>query len=133
MGCVARKAPGGLEMVGEHTTVEGAMRTGRPAGVEALVTVRGLTKRFDDRTAVDGISFEIGRGEIFGLLGPNGAGKSTTVNMLSTYLPPDGGEIVIGGHSLRDGMAVKHLVGVVPQELALYEELTARENLDFFA
>jgi len=100
---------------------------------DALVTARGLTKRFGERTAVDGVSFNIGRGKIFGLLGPNGAGKSTTVNMLSTYLPPDGGEVTIAGHSLRESMIVKHLIGVVPQELALYDDLTARENLAFFA
>jgi ABC-2 type transport system ATP-binding protein len=98
-----------------------------------MVAVRRLTKRFGERVAVDGISFAIGRGEIFGLLGPNGAGKSTTVNMLSTYLTPDGGEITVAGHTLRDAMAVKRLVGVVPQELALYDDLTALENLDFFA
>ncbi len=98
-----------------------------------MVAVRRLTKRFGERAAVDGISFAIGRGEIFGLLGPNGAGKSTTVNMLSTYLTPDGGEITVAGHTLRDAMAVKRLVGVVPQELALYDDLTALENLDFFA
>jgi len=103
------------------------------ADADALVTVRRLTRRFGERTAVDGVSFAIGRGEIFGLLGPNGAGKSTTVNMLSTYLPPDGGEVTIAGHSLREGMTVKHLIGVVPQELALYDDLTARENLEFFA
>jgi ABC-2 type transport system ATP-binding protein len=98
-----------------------------------MVAARGLTKRFGERTAVDAISFTISRGEIFGLLGPNGAGKTTTVNMLSTYLPPDSGDVRIAGHSLRERMTVKHLIGVVPQELALYEDLTARENLDFFA
>ena len=103
------------------------------AATDALVAVRGLTKRFGQRTAVDDVSFSIRRGEIFGLLGPNGAGKSTTVNMVSTYLPPDAGEVTIAGHSVRDGMAVKHLVGVVPQEIALYDDLTALENADFFA
>jgi len=99
----------------------------------AMVSVRNVTKRFGERTAVEGTSFELRRGEIFGLLGPNGAGKSTIVNMISTYLIPDSGEIMIGGRSSRDGMAVKRDIGVVPQELALYEDLTARENLDFFA
>ncbi|MGI8913657.1 MAG: ABC transporter ATP-binding protein [Chloroflexota bacterium] len=103
----------------------------RDAG--GMVTVRDLTKRFGERRAVDGVSLTIGRGQIFGLLGPNGAGKSTTVNMLSTYLPPDAGEVTIAGHGLREGMAVKHLIGVVPQELALYDDLTAQENLAFFA
>ena len=82
----------------------------------ALVVVRNLTKRFGDRTAVDGISFQINRSEVFGLLGPNGAGKSTTVNMLSTYLPPDSGVITIGGRPTSGGMDVKRLVGFVPQD-----------------
>jgi ABC-type multidrug transport system ATPase subunit len=68
------------------------------SSIGPLVTARGVTKRFGDRVAVDGINFSIQRGEIFGLLGPNGAGKSTTVNMLSTYLPPDSGEISIDGN-----------------------------------
>jgi ABC-2 type transport system ATP-binding protein len=97
------------------------------------VVVNGLTKRFGDRVAVDGINFNIHPGEIFGLLGPNGAGKSTTVNVLSTYLAPDGGRVTIGGMPVDEGLDVKALIGVVPQELALYEDLTAEENLDFFA
>jgi ABC-2 type transport system ATP-binding protein len=79
------------------------------------------------------VSFEIQRGEIFGLLGPNGAGKSTTVNMLSTYLTPDSGQVFIEGVRATGSMAVKHRIGVVPQEIALYDDLTAQENLDFFA
>lgn len=105
----------------------------RDTATDAMVTVRHLTKRFGDRTAVDDISFEIRRGEIFGLLGPNGAGKSTTVNMLSTYLPPDSGELWIAGQPAVGNMAVKRIIGDVPQELALYDDLTALENLDFFA
>jgi ABC-2 type transport system ATP-binding protein len=97
-----------------------------------LVAVDSLTKRFGDRLAVDGVTFSIGRGEIFGLLGPNGAGKSTTVNMLSTYLAPDSGRVVIDGLPSRD-TAVKRKIGVVPQELALYKDLTAHENLEFMA
>jgi ABC-2 type transport system ATP-binding protein len=100
---------------------------------EALVLVRHLTKRFGQRVAVDGISFEIERGEIFGLLGPNGAGKSTTVNVLNTYLRPDGGEVTITGLTTSAGMAVKRRIGVVPQELALYDDLSAFANLSFFA
>jgi ABC-2 type transport system ATP-binding protein len=115
-----------------HTATAAVLPASSEQSVNPLVAVYHLTKRFGDRTAVDGISFEIARGEIFGLLGPNGAGKSTTVNMLSTYLPPDGGEISIDGTSVSDGMAVKQLVGVAPQELALYEDLTAEENLSFF-
>jgi ABC-2 type transport system ATP-binding protein len=106
--------------------------TGVPA-YGPLVLMRSVTKRFGDRTAVDNVSLEIGRGEIFGLLGPNGAGKSTTVNMLSTYLAPDAGEIRIDGLPASSGAAVKRRLGVVPQELTLYDDLTARENIDFFA
>jgi ABC-2 type transport system ATP-binding protein len=99
----------------------------------SLVTAQNLTKRFGDRIAVAGVTFDIPRGEIFGLLGPNGAGKSTTVNMLSTYLAPDGGQVMIDGLPAESGMAVKHQIGVVPQELALYDDLTAQENVEFFA
>lgn len=100
---------------------------------DALISAHGLIKRFGERTAVAGVSFEIRRGEIFGLLGPNGAGKSTTVNILSTYLPADGGEVTIAGKAANSGLDVKREVGVVPQEIALYDDLTAWENLDFFA
>jgi ABC-2 type transport system ATP-binding protein len=105
----------------------------RDTGMLAMVTALGLTKRFGDRVAVNGIDFTIERGEIFGLLGPNGAGKSTTVNILSTYLAPDSGEVTVAGLPVSSGMAVKRQIGIVPQELSLYEEFTARENLDFFA
>lgn len=98
-----------------------------------LVSVDRVTKRFGERAAVDAVSFKIERGEIFGLLGPNGAGKSTVVNMLSTYLPPDSGSVTIDGLPVSSGVPVKRIVGVVPQELALYDDLTALENIDFFA
>jgi ABC-2 type transport system ATP-binding protein len=115
-------------------TAERPAAAGRvPAAGEEMVVARGLTKRFDDRTAVDDVSFAIQRGEIFGLLGPNGAGKSTTVNMLSTYLKPDSGQIFIDGLPAGDGVAVKRKIGVVPQEFALYDDLTAQENMAFFA
>jgi ABC-2 type transport system ATP-binding protein len=100
----------------------------------AEVEARNLVKRFGKLEAVKGISFSIGKGEIFGLLGPNGAGKSTTIHMLSGYLEPDEGDAFIGGHSVtREPRTVKRLIGVVPQEIALYRDLTAQENLDFFA
>ncbi|MCW3095423.1 MAG: ABC-type multidrug transport system, ATPase component [Chthonomonadaceae bacterium] len=98
-----------------------------------IATVRNLRKVYDTLTAVDGISFEIKRGEIFGLLGPNGAGKTTTISMLAGILPPTGGEIVVDGHDASQaGTAVKRAIGVVPQELAVYPKLTGKENLDFF-
>ncbi len=92
-----------------------------------------LRKSFNGLQAVDGVSFSIGKQEIFGLLGPNGAGKTTTIRMLSTVLTPDEGDVTVGGHSVtRESDAVRRLVGVCPQELALYPELSATDNLVFF-
>ena len=99
----------------------------------AILEVRNLVKKYGDFTAVKGISFDIQEGEIFSLLGPNGAGKTTTISVLSTLLSPSSGDALIAGHSVsKEPMAVKQVIGVVPQELALYEELTARENLIFW-
>jgi ABC-2 type transport system ATP-binding protein len=98
-----------------------------------MVRVENLRKRFGEIRAVDGISFEIRRGEIYGLLGPNGAGKTTTLGMLAGLVAPDEGRILYEGRELAaDPLAVKRRLGVVPQEIALYEELTARENLRFW-
>ncbi|NLE94444.1 MAG: ABC transporter ATP-binding protein [Dehalococcoidia bacterium] len=92
-----------------------------------------LHKSFNGHKAVDGVSFAIDEGEIFGLLGPNGAGKTTTIRMLSTILPPDRGDVTIGGYSIRhDADEVRRLIGVCPQELALYAEMSAYDNLVFF-
>jgi ABC-2 type transport system ATP-binding protein len=99
----------------------------------AILEVKNLSKKYGDFAAVKGISFEIPEGEIFSLLGPNGAGKTTTISMLSTLFAPTGGEAAIGGHSIvKEPMAVRNLIGVVPQELAIYDELTGRENLFFW-
>jgi ABC-2 type transport system ATP-binding protein len=101
--------------------------------MESILQAAHLVKKYADFAAVNDISFEIGEGEIFSLLGPNGAGKTTTISMLSTLIAASSGDAVIGGHSVsRDPMAVRQLIGVVPQDLALYEELTARENLNFW-
>jgi ABC-2 type transport system ATP-binding protein len=100
---------------------------------EDFLVVTDLHKSFNDFKAVDGVSFSVRKGEIFGLLGPNGAGKTTTIRMLSTVLGPDSGEIVIGGHSVRrEAEAVRAIIGVCPQELALYEDLSALDNMVFF-
>lgn len=100
---------------------------------EAFLVAKDLHKSFNEHKAVNGVAFTIGKGEIFGLLGPNGAGKTTTIRMMSTVLEPDSGEITIGGHSIRqDAEAVRSIIGVCPQELALYEDLTALENMVFF-
>ncbi|MBI5962457.1 MAG: ATP-binding cassette domain-containing protein [Chloroflexi bacterium] len=98
-----------------------------------MLEVQNLAKNYGDFQAVKGVSFNIEEGEIFSLLGPNGAGKTTTISMLSTLYTPTSGEAVIGGHSVtKDPMAVRGVIGVVPQDLALYEDLTARENLIFW-
>jgi ABC-2 type transport system ATP-binding protein len=99
----------------------------------AAIRVENLHKSFGDNQAVKGVSFDVEEGEIFSLLGPNGAGKTTTISMLSCLLRPDDGDARIMGHSIRtDAMGVKSVLGVVPQEIALYEDLTARENLTFW-
>jgi ABC-2 type transport system ATP-binding protein len=98
-----------------------------------IVRVEGLVKRYGDMTAVDGVSFTIGADSIFGLLGPNGAGKTTTISMISCLIAPDAGDVFVDGHSVRtDSSAVRRVLGVVPQEIALYPTLTAAENLRFW-
>ncbi len=98
-----------------------------------ILEVNQLVKNFGDFPAVKGISFEIQEGEIFSLLGPNGAGKTTTISMLSTLYAPTSGDAKIGGHSvIKEPMAVRNIIGVIPQDLALYEDLNARENLVFW-
>src|SRR5581483_9910558 len=90
----------------------------------------GLVKRFGNFTAVDGIDFELSRGEAFGFLGPNGAGKSSTMRMIGCVSPPSGGELtILGLDPVADGAAIRARLGVVPQEDTLDLELTVRENL----
>jgi len=97
---------------------------------EVLVRARGLTKRFGSFVAVDGIDFDLFRGEAFGFLGPNGAGKSSTMRMLGCVSPPTLGDLtILGGDPIRDGAAIRARLGVVPQEDTLDSELTVRENL----
>ncbi|MDZ4063433.1 MAG: ABC transporter ATP-binding protein, partial [Coriobacteriia bacterium] len=98
-----------------------------------IIRVSDLVKRFGDLTAVDGVTFSIREGEIFGLLGPNGAGKTTAISVIACLLDLSAGDVEVDGHSvLEDPMAVKRVLGVVPQEVALYPTLTARENLNFW-
>ena len=102
----------------------------------SIVEVKELRKQYDPPKgvlAVDGVSFDIAEGEIFSLLGPNGAGKSTTISMLSCLLKPSDGDAVVAGHSVvSDSQAVKETIGVVPQDIALYPDMSARENLVFW-
>ena len=98
-----------------------------------VIATKGLLRRFGTLTAVDGIDLELRPGECLGLLGPNGAGKSTTVRILSTLLRPSGGHVrVLGLDPVKDGDRLRARIGVVPQELALYDELSAAQNLRFF-
>ncbi|MGI6364782.1 MAG: ABC transporter ATP-binding protein [Bacillota bacterium] len=98
-----------------------------------LVEMRNLVKRYGDNLAVDNVNLEIAEGEVFGLLGPNGAGKTTTINMLIGLTKVDGGEITIFGKKVNGNREdVSKDIGIVPQELAIYEDLTAAENITFF-
>jgi ABC-2 type transport system ATP-binding protein len=99
-----------------------------------VIEVRDLVKRYGSRVAVDHLNLDIRRGEFLSLLGPNGAGKSTTLRVLTTLLPPTEGSVVVAGHRLpQEKDRVKPLLGLVPQEIALYDTLSARHNLRFFA
>ena len=102
----------------------------------SAIQVERLRKQFDPPkgpVAVDDVSFEINEGEIFSLLGPNGAGKTTTISILSCLLKPDGGDAKVGGYSVNtQSVKVRELIGVVPQDIALYEDLSGRENLLFW-
>jgi ABC-2 type transport system ATP-binding protein len=103
------------------------------ADMKPLLECRDLRKRYGDRTAVDGISFTIATGETYGLLGPNGAGKTTTISMVCGLLRRDGGEVFVAGRPVDIGATeAKASIGYVPQDLAIYPDLTARENLRFF-
>jgi ABC-2 type transport system ATP-binding protein len=109
---------------------------GDPTALAAddAIVVRGLTKVFRKETAVDDISFRVARGRFFGFLGPNGAGKSTTIKMLTGLLRPTAGSVEIEGRSLAgDLLGIKRLIGVLPEELPLYERLTGEEYLHFAA
>jgi ABC-2 type transport system ATP-binding protein len=98
----------------------------------SAIAVEGLTKVFRRQTAVDRISFRVARGRFFGFLGPNGAGKTTTIKMLTGLLRPTEGDAVIEGIRLsRDLLGIKRVIGVLPEELPLYERLTGEEYLHF--
>jgi len=100
---------------------------------EPIVVAADLRKRYGDRVAVDGVSFTVAAGEAYGLLGPNGAGKTTAISMVCGLLSRDGGTVTVAGRSMDgDAVEAKSFVGYVPQDLALYPDLSARENLDFW-
>jgi ABC-2 type transport system ATP-binding protein len=100
-----------------------------------VIEVDGLTRRFEDVTAVEDLTFSVGQGEVFGLLGPNGAGKTTTVRMLACLIGVSGGSATVGGHRVTDprqAREVRAMVGLAPEDVGLYGELTPVQTLDFF-
>ncbi len=126
---IAALRPAGGRLAGAET-VEAA----RVAGEERPIVARGLTRRFGDFTAVDGVDFEVRRGEVFGLLGPNGAGKSTIFKMLCGLLPPSAGEARVAGFDLRHAAAeARGRIGYMAQQFSLYAMLSVRQNLQFFS
>ncbi|HET6912153.1 MAG TPA: ATP-binding cassette domain-containing protein [Rhodanobacteraceae bacterium] len=99
-----------------------------------MIEVKDLHKAFGEVRAVDGVSFSARDGEITGLLGPNGAGKTTTLRMLYTLMQPDSGQVLVDGmDAARDPVAVRRVLGVLPDARGLYKRLTARENIEYFA
>jgi linearmycin/streptolysin S transport system ATP-binding protein len=116
------------------TAVDAAAAAPAADAPPAVLRCAGLSKRYGDRQAVDGVGFEIGPGETYGLLGPNGAGKTTTISMVAGLLEADGGSVLLEGERLTPAATgLKGRIGLVPQELAIYPDLSARENLTFFA
>ncbi len=106
-------------------------RTG--GAVDTMVSTRGLTRRFGSFTAVDGVSLDVGRGEIFGFLGANGAGKTTMIRMLCGLLMPSGGEATVAGFDVyRESESIKRNIGYMSQRFSLYEDLTIEENIEFY-
>jgi len=100
---------------------------------DVAINATNLTKKFGDFTAVDHVSFEVNKGEIFGLLGPNGAGKSTAIRMLSTLSVPTEGSATVAGFDVqKEDSKVREHIGLVSEKMIMYDELTARENLTLF-
>lgn len=99
----------------------------------SIIEISNITKRYDDKLAVDNVSFNIEKGEVFGLLGPNGAGKSTLISIMCGLIKADKGEVSISGHLIeKETVKAKSYIGLVPQEIALYENLSAIDNLKFW-
>jgi ABC-2 type transport system ATP-binding protein len=98
-----------------------------------MIEVKNITKRFNDKLVLDNVSFNIEKGEIFGLLGPNGAGKSTLINTIVGLIKMDKGQIIAGQHDInKEPLKARSMIGLVPQEIALFEGLNARDNLEYF-
>ena len=101
---------------------------------DAILKVKDLKKVYDDKAAVDGISFEVKKGEIFGILGPNGAGKTTTLEMIETLRPIDGGTIIVDGINVAEHPnRIKQIIGVQPQTPAFQDKQKVSEIIEMFA
>ena len=99
-----------------------------------MIRIENLVKTFGAKRAVDGVSFEVARGEVLGFLGPNGAGKSTTMRMITGFFPPSGGRISVGGHDVVDSpLEAKRLIGYLPEAAPSYPDMTVEGFLDFAA
>ncbi|HEU0265996.1 MAG TPA: ABC transporter ATP-binding protein [Candidatus Saccharimonadaceae bacterium] len=102
--------------------------------MKAMIEVKNLTKRYGDKVTVDGISFSVKKGEIFGILGPNGAGKTTTLEMMETLRPIDGGSVIIDGIDVaKNPRKVKYLIGVQPQSPGFQDKTKLSEVVEMFA
>jgi ABC-2 type transport system ATP-binding protein len=100
-----------------------------------MITIKNLTKKFGEVTAVEGLTFQVEEGEVFGFLGPNGAGKTTTIRMLCCLISKTSGEAMIGNYDVSkapDSVQIRKMIGLIPDNVGLYEDLTALENLDFY-
>jgi len=110
------------------------IRFGGAMGTDSFISVRDVTKKYRARKALDRVSIEVGKGEVFGLIGPNGAGKSTFITLLATINRPDSGDILVDGKSIvKNPGIIRSRIGYVPQEIALYPMLSAYDNLDLWA
>jgi ABC-2 type transport system ATP-binding protein len=102
--------------------------------MDAMIDVKNLVRRFGPFTAVDGVSFGVGKGEVVGFLGPNGAGKSTTMKMITGFLTPTSGSISVGGHDVQAApIAAKRVLGYLPEGAPAYPDMTPRQFLSFIA
>lgn len=98
------------------------------------ISISGITKRYGSLTALDNVSFEVGRSELFGLIGPDGAGKTTLFRLLTTLMRPDSGSAKVEGYDIvEDYREIRNIVGYMPGKFSLYQDLTVEENLNFFA
>lgn len=118
---------------GRLTESLGAVKQEKAPSQSMAIVLKNLTKRYEDITAVDKLNLEVKNGELFGLLGPNGAGKTTTINILCGLLEQTSGSAYVGGYDVqRDAKRVKEMIGVAPQETAVFPSLTGKENVELF-